>query len=135
MSPQILIIDDDPIMQHIISYLLNKRGYDVETAEDGVHACHKLESLTPDVICLDMKMPDITGVDLLRCIRDELRLSQVPVIMMSSDFLPDMLKEARELGISTWLSKPITSETLSEVIERILKEQRQADCNQTHSEL
>lgn len=105
----VLVVDDDPAIRRTLTVNLRARGYDVETAGDGRSALQAVSERMPDVVLLDLGLPDIDGVDVL----ERLRLtSRVPVIVVSARSEPDDKVEALDLGADDFITKPFSLEEL-----------------------
>jgi len=81
---RLLVVDDEPAIREVASALLASEGYDVSTAEDGMEALERLVEPLPDLVISDLKMPHMSGFELLRLVRE--RFPHVPVIAMSGEF-------------------------------------------------
>ncbi len=102
----ILIVDDLPAMSQLIARLLSSDGYRLEFAYNGAEALQKAEALSPDLILLDVMMPDIDGFEVCRRLRATPRLAEIPVIMVTA--LDDRASRIRglEAGADDFVSKP-----------------------------
>lgn len=109
----ILVVDDDPAILRTLSINLRARDYDVETAGDGRSALQIVDERLPDVILLDLGLPDIDGVTVLRQLRS---FTQVPVIVVSARSEPDDKVEALDLGADDFITKPFS---IDELLARI----------------
>ena len=101
----ILLIDDDKFVTTLYAAKLQSEGFVVDTAHSGEDAIEKLEKNCPDMIVLDLNMPGISGVELLRAIRAVPLFQQVPVIIFSSGYIRSLVDEAKTLGINKILAK------------------------------
>lgn len=116
---QILVIDDDITSLDIVSYLFEEKGYAVERCADGHAAIEFVKSHRPDILLVDLMMPQINGVETVREIR-ALGLSETPIIAFTAVDDPDVHAEAREAGCNEVLTKPLHPKKLLEKIERFL---------------
>lgn len=115
----ILIVDDQVGMLETITDILQDKGYNATTAEDGYTAIAKVRKRSFDVIFMDIKMPGINGVQTFREIK---KISpKTAVIMMTAYSVEDLVKEAIEEGAYTVIYKPFEIERVVETIERVLK--------------
>jgi two-component system, OmpR family, KDP operon response regulator KdpE len=101
--PHILIIDDDPDLLAVCRVGLDALGHDVHTAETGSDGLSETAIRPPDVIVLDLGLPDLDGVDVCKRIRS---WSQVPIVVLSADGSEDRKVEALEAGADDYLTKP-----------------------------
>lgn len=90
----ILFVEDDLVVQTAYRKRLEQAGFHVETAADGLEALKQLTRLVPDVVLLDLMLPKVNGVDVMRSIRRSPRLQKVPVIVLSTNSLLDGKSEA-----------------------------------------
>jgi CheY-like chemotaxis protein len=113
---RVLIADDDPVTRHLLTSLVRKEGCEVVVVEDGRQAYRLLQADADfKVGILDMMMPHLEGLDIIRYMRTEKRLQRIPVMMISAD--PDLQLMAKSFGAGAIvflpsLSTPISSKTL-----------------------
>jgi two-component system KDP operon response regulator KdpE len=105
----VLVVDDDPAIQRTLAIGLRARGYQVLPARDGRTAVEAVRDDDPDVVLLDLGLPDLSGVDVLRRIR---RHSQVPVIVLSARHGSDDKVEALDVGADDYVTKPFGMDEL-----------------------
>lgn len=117
---QILIVDDEPVWLKVLTQLLQMKGYTVKEAASGADALNTLKSYEPDLILLDVRMPDMNGFDLLDHIKKLPKLASKPVVFVSAmdDF--HAKKVARELGAADYILKPIDETEVNNVLEKYL---------------
>jgi DNA-binding response OmpR family regulator len=121
----ILIVDDEPGIGKVLRIKLNLSGYDVITTTSGAEAIELIRQRKPDVVLLDILMPDVTGMDVLDRVRT---FSQVPIIVFTGR--PDIFQIARKLGANDCIAKPFNPDLLLEKINTALKDNRcLTDCN------
>jgi chemosensory pili system protein ChpA (sensor histidine kinase/response regulator) len=125
-QPTIMVVDDSLTVRKITGRLLERQGYLVITARDGVEAMEKLQETIPDVMLVDIEMPRMDGFDLTRNVRGDARLKRVPIIMITSRTADKHQNYAREIGVNTFLGKPYQEEQLLGEINGFLKERRVA---------
>ena len=113
----VLIVDDDPFIVKLISLNLEARDYSVLTAGDGKAGLISALKNDPDLILLDVMMPIMNGLEMLKELR---QVSDIPVIIVSANGNQDIVDEARELGIECFISKPFKVEGLIETMDIIL---------------
>jgi DNA-binding response OmpR family regulator len=112
---RVLLVDDDQRILLFVRLKLMASGYDVITAMTGQGAVTMIESQKPDVLVLDLKMPGMGGLEVLRVLRTS---SKLPVIIISA--ATDLAEEAANLGADVYLPKPFSPNELVTRIERIL---------------
>jgi chemosensory pili system protein ChpA (sensor histidine kinase/response regulator) len=125
-QPTIMVVDDSLTVRKVTGRLLERQGYLVVTARDGVEAMEKLQEVVPDVMLVDIEMPRMDGFDLTRNVRADARLSRVPIIMITSRTADKHQTYAREVGVSYFLGKPYQEDDLLEKISGFLRERRAA---------
>ena len=116
-APLIMVVDDSITVRRVTQRLLQREGFRVSTAVDGLQALEKLQDELPDVILSDIEMPRMDGFDLLRNIRSSERLKDLPVIMITSRIAEKHREHARELGVNHYLGKPYSEEELLGLIK------------------
>ena len=115
---RVLVVDDDADARELISLVLSQAGYDVDSAADGFSALAKVSHYRPDAVVTDLRMPGMSGVDLLQRIR---RVhGDVPVILATGLETLDLCTAAESYGAVTCLEKPINLEELVWTIEMAL---------------
>jgi len=105
MKKKILIVEDDQIVANIYRNKFSVEGYQVEVALDGQSGMEMLNSFRPDAVVLDLMLPKMTGVDLMKQIRSQSDFQQLPVIVFSNTYLTNMVQEAWKAGATKCLSK------------------------------
>ncbi len=119
MKARILIVDDDPAINDGCGQVLTRQGYEVSQAESGSRAWSLVDQYDFDLILLDLKLPDINGLDLLRRIRS--RDTMVPVVMITAYGTVQNAVEAMRMGADDFLPKPFEPDELRFVVQRTLK--------------
>nr|WP_041296655.1 Hpt domain-containing protein [Janthinobacterium sp. Marseille] len=112
----VMVVDDSLTVRRVTQRLLTREGYQVVLAKDGVDALQHLQSVTPDVMLVDIEMPRMDGFDLTRNIRDDERTRDIPIIMITSRTASKHRNYAMELGVNEYLGKPYQEDVLLELI-------------------
>jgi len=116
----ILVVDDHESMRWIIKQALNDLGFkNVEMADDGSTALPKLKSGKFDFLVSDWNMPKMQGIDLLKAVRSDSELSDLPVLMIAEEAKKAEILEAARSGVSDYVIKPFNRETLKAKIENV----------------
>lgn len=102
---KILIIEDDQIVANIYRNKFSIEGFEVEIAHDGVAGLDTIHEFKPDAVVLDLMLPKMTGVDLMKKIRSEADFQKLPIIVFSNTYLTNMVQEAWKAGATKCLSK------------------------------
>ncbi|HPC59179.1 MAG TPA: response regulator [Verrucomicrobiota bacterium] len=122
MGKSILLVDDDPLVRRIYQEGLQKQGFEVVCAEDGLKAVQMLRVSAPDLAVLDLMMPKFGGVDVLKFIRADEHLKELPVVVLSNLYMDEMAQQAAALGPQKALLKiRCTPAALAAVIREILE--------------
>lgn len=116
----VMIVDDSVTVRKVTSRLMERQGWEVTTAKDGVEAVNYLQDMYPDVMLLDIEMPRMDGFEVLRTIRRDERLKDLPVIMITSRTGEKHKQQAMELGVNSYLGKPFQEANLLKTIEEVL---------------
>jgi len=117
--PEILVVDDEPGIRELMSEILQEEGYEVRLAENGSAARAALEDKVPDLVLLDIWMPDVDGVTLLKEWKMQGRLT-MPVVMMSGHGTVHTAVEATRLGAFDYLEKPVAYKQLLETVKKAI---------------
>lgn len=118
---KILVVDDFPTMRRIVKTLLKQNGFSNFTeAEDGVQAMKLLESHGDfEFIVSDWNMPNMTGLELLKTVRATPKLKHLPFLMVTAEAEKENIIEAVKSGVSNYVVKPFTGQTLKEKLDKI----------------
>lgn len=103
-SNHILVVDDEEDVRDLLSRFLTRRGYEVDTAADGEAALEAVAQEKPDIVLLDIKLPKLSGLDVLERLRDE--ASDVAIITMSGVADENTARRSLELGAADFVTKP-----------------------------
>ncbi len=123
----VLIIDDDPNIRHFIRVVLTDSGYQADCAVNGVQAMTMLANNSPDLICLDLYLPDISGLDLLRQIRADAAFKDIPIVVITVSNDRDTKLECLKSGANEFLHKPLDYAELSTRVSNLLRVKRYGD--------
>ena len=116
-----LVVDDFSTMRRIIKNLLHDLGYsNVTEADDGKTALPMLQAGTFDFLITDWNMPGMPGLDLIKAVRADPRLTKMPVLMLTAEAKRDQIIEAAQAGVNGYVIKPFTAEILKEKLDKIL---------------
>lgn len=117
---KILAVDDDKFIVMVIRVNLEFEGYEVIEAYDGVQALEMIESENPDLVVLDIMMPEMNGWDVLSRIRENPKTEDLPVIMLTALAQDRDIEEATLRGADVYLTKPFEPEELILTVKRML---------------
>jgi two-component system, chemotaxis family, chemotaxis protein CheY len=121
-SMKIMVVDDMSTMRRIVKNLLKQLGFaNVDEAENGQEALIKLRADKFGFVVSDWNMPVMSGIELLRAIRADEGLKTIPVLMVTAEAQKENIIEAVQAGVSNYVVKPFTAETLQEKMGKIFK--------------
>ncbi len=118
LAPLVLVVDDSLTVRRVTQRLLAREGYRVALAKDGMEGLEKLAEERPAVLLSDIEMPRMDGFDLVRNLRSDPRLADLPVIMITSRIAQKHRDYAAELGVDHYLGKPYSEEDLLSLVAR-----------------
>ena len=121
-SPKVLVVDDSISMRRAVEGALASVGYDVRVARDGVEALGMMLADLPDAMVLDIEMPRLDGFELLSVINGNEALARVPVVILTSRAAEKHHRQALELGVRGYLTKPCPDDVLLTTLQRVLRE-------------
>jgi chemosensory pili system protein ChpA (sensor histidine kinase/response regulator) len=116
-----LVVDDSLTMRKVLSRVLEREDFDVITANDGIDAIQKLQLITPDIILTDIEMPRMDGFEFSRHVRDNDKMANIPLIIISSRTAEKHRNFAKDLGVNAFLGKPVQDEELIAQVNELLK--------------
>lgn len=119
-SPMVIVIDDDPIMQRLITNLLTREGYQVQAVNSVSRALDLIAKQPPDVVLCDLVLPLTSGLDFLRHCQETPALRHLPVVIVSATSEEAKIAEALALGAVAHLPKPFSQAQLSSIVSRAL---------------
>ncbi|MDR2128711.1 MAG: Hpt domain-containing protein, partial [Burkholderiaceae bacterium] len=117
-APLVLVVDDSITVRRVTQRLLQREGYRVALANDGLQGLERLQQERPQVVLSDIEMPRMDGFDFVRNIRADEKLKDLPVIMITSRIAEKHRDHAHELGVDHYLGKPYSEEDLLSLIEQ-----------------
>ena len=124
MAHRILVVDDSPFIHELVKDILDREGYEVERAMNGHEAMVSIGENPPDLILLDIIMPEMSGYQVCRLIRSDDRLKNLPIVMMTAKDTQKDRFWGLEVGADAYITKPIEEKNLLETISSLLKEAR-----------
>ncbi|RIX84058.1 hybrid sensor histidine kinase/response regulator [Acidovorax cavernicola] len=120
--PLVLVVDDSITVRRVTQRLLQREGYRVSLAADGLQALERLQQERPAVVLSDIEMPRMDGFDLARNIRADVALAELPIIMITSRIAEKHRDYARDLGVNHYLGKPYSEEELLRLVRAYTSE-------------
>jgi DNA-binding response OmpR family regulator len=117
----VLLVEDDPDIRRVMAIKLRHAGIEVLEAGDGDMGMKMVEEYTPDLICLDLNLPVISGYEILRRMRKQAHLAKVPVLIVSARDSLDDHAIAQELGVTGYILKPFKPRVLLSKVKECLR--------------
>lgn len=124
---KILQVDDESDVLDILSIFLGRAGYETCEALGGEEAIAKAKAERPDMIILDILMPEMDGFEVMRELKKDEATARIPIMVLTAKTGEEDRRKGRELGATRYVSKPFTEESLLSEVKRTLGEQRYAD--------
>lgn len=120
-KPRALVVDDSLTMRKVLGRLMEREGFEVLVAKDGMDALQLLQSVTPDIILTDIEMPRMDGFGLSRNIRDDARTAKTPLIMISSRTADKHQNLAKDIGVDAFFGKPVHDDELIAKVNELVR--------------
>lgn len=120
MRGKLLIVDDQKGVRRLLEELFKREGWEVDTAGDGLEALARVEARVPDLIIMDVKMPNMNGLEATQAILQE--NSDIPIILMTAYGEIEVVKQALEAGVKRCISKPFDIMGLRDIVDQLMME-------------
>ncbi|USN53733.1 MAG: response regulator [Candidatus Nomurabacteria bacterium] len=114
---KVLIVEDEKMLADMYGTKFSMEGYEVEKANDGAAGLEKAKTMQPDIILLDVIMPKMDGFTVLKALKEESRLKDTPVILLTNLGQDDDVKKGKELGANDYYVK--SNHSPSEIVEKV----------------
>jgi two-component system, cell cycle response regulator DivK len=121
MSKKVLIVEDNELNMKLFHDLLEAHGYDTLGTKDGLKALDLAREHRPDLILMDIQLPEVSGLEVTKWIKDDDELSSIPIVAVTAFAMRGDEERIREGGCEAYLSKPITVTTFIETVQRFLE--------------
>jgi DNA-binding response OmpR family regulator len=118
---RILVCDDDPVILRLIEVNLDLEGFDVVTANRGEDAIAKAAKMKPDLILLDLMMPEMSGWELAERLQNQEASSNIPIVFLSARTQEDDRRRGEELGVAGYITKPFDPADLVATIRKLMQ--------------
>ncbi|MEM7410256.1 MAG: response regulator [Myxococcota bacterium] len=126
MAQRILVVDDEPDLLELVRINLSQAGFEVETADTGSQALEKLRAAPPDLMILDLMLPDLSGTEVCRQVRADVALSETPIIMLTAKADEVDRVVGLELGADDYVTKPFSPRELTLRARAVLRRRQPA---------
>ncbi len=120
MGTRVLVVDDNPDSLVIVRGLLEPRGYEVEEASSGPQALELIRARRPDIVLLDVMMPEMSGLEVLQKIKENPETALLPVILVTAKTADEDVVQGYQYGADYYITKPFTGHQLIYGIELVL---------------
>ena len=120
VQSKIVIVEDEPDTAEMFAEMMRMSGYQIYKAYNGTSAVALISKEKPAAVVLDLMMPDLSGLEVLRFIREDPEISDIPVIVVSAKSLPSDIKNGLEAGASVYLTKPVGYLDLKAAVENAI---------------
>ncbi len=120
MSKTIMTVDDSTSIRQMVSFTLKNAGFNVLEATDGKDAIAKLDGKPVDMMFVDLNMPNMDGIELIRNVRSNSAYKFIPLIMLTTESQADKKQEGKAAGATGWIVKPFKPEQLISVVKKVL---------------
>lgn len=120
LNMKVMIVDDFATMRRILRNILKQIGFkNIIEADDGKNALKELKKEKVDLIMCDWNMPEMPGIELLKNVRSDDELKDIPFVMVTAEAQKDNIVEAVKSGVSNYVVKPFTAETITEKLNKV----------------
>lgn len=117
MVKRVMVVEDEPNISEAIRYILTRNGWQVDVNNDGTSAVHALRAAPPDLLILDVMLPEISGFEILEQLRQDARTQSLPVLMLTAKGQQADRAMAQQLGVSRFMTKPFANSELVAAVE------------------
>jgi two-component system, cell cycle response regulator DivK len=117
----ILVVDDNPSNLKLFAFLLALPGYEVSTAANAEQALHVLSALVPDLIIMDLQLPDVDGLTLTRQLKADPRMTGVPIVAVTASAMKGDEEKAWAAGVDGYMSKPVEKRAFRAMVASYLE--------------
>lgn len=122
MTWSVLVVDDEPLTQDLLRLMLEPAGFRVTGADDGLEALRKVKENQPDIMILDVMMPDMDGIAVCKTLREDATTANMPIIMFSGKTHLNAIEEGLGAGANRYLAKPMSRTDLIQNLREVLAE-------------
>lgn len=121
MPKKILIVEDNELNMKLFSDLLDAHGYETSQAREGLKAISMAKEVKPDLILMDIQLPEVSGLEVTKWIKDDEELANIPIIAVTAFAMRGDEKRIRDGGCEDYISKPITITSFLSTIRKFVK--------------
>jgi DNA-binding response OmpR family regulator len=117
------VVDDDPVILRLIEVNLDLEGFEVVTADRGAEAVDKAREFAPDLILLDLMMPEVSGWEIAERLQEDAKTKDIPLVFLSARTQDEDRKRGEDLGVAGYVTKPFDPAELVSTIRKLTKRQ------------
>jgi len=129
-TKKVIIVEDEPDTAEMFAEMMRLSGYHVLKSYGGTPAGDIIAREKPDVVVLDLMMPDLSGIDVLRFVRNDPQLSTTPIVVVSAKSMPSDIKDGMDAGASVYLTKPVSFNDLQRAVQNAIQNVKETSpCN------
>lgn len=121
MTPSVLVVDDEEMTRNLLRLMLERTGFEILEAEDGLKALEMVTEHLPDVLLLDVMMPNMDGFAVCEAVRNQVETADIPIILLSARTSEDFVQRGLEAGANRYLGKPIGRDELVRTLREVLQ--------------
>jgi two-component system, cell cycle response regulator DivK len=126
MAKSILVVEDNELNMKLFHDLLEAQGYDVLQSQDGMEALKLARTHRPDLILMDIQLPEVSGLEVTKWLKEDEELRSIPVIAVTAFAMKGDEEKIREGGCEAYISKPISVASFLETVEKYLNQDQSA---------
>lgn len=119
-TKKILVVDDDPYILMSLEFLMKKNGFEVMVARNGTEALDIVEKQVPDIVLLDIMMPDVDGYAICKHIKSSKKLKEAKIVFMSAKSKETDIRKGYDLGASLYVTKPFSTRQLLKQVQELI---------------
>jgi len=121
MPKKVLIVEDNELNMKLFSDLLDAHGFETEQTSEGLKAISMAKQFKPDLILMDIQLPEVSGLEVTKWIKDDKTLADIPIIAVTAFAMKGDEKRIRDGGCEAYISKPINVSSFLETIRKFIK--------------
>ena len=118
-APRVLLVEDERHIVESLSFVLEREGFEVSAAADGESALERLRAERPDVLVLDVMLPKLGGLEVLKLVRADAALRTLPVVVLTARGRPHDRRMAEEIGVEAFMTKPFANQEVVDAVRRL----------------
>lgn len=123
---KVLVVEDNPLNMKLFCDLLDAFGFEAVKSEDGLRAVEMAKDIHPDLIIMDIQLPDVSGLDLARWIKDDETVRDIPILAVTAFAMRQDEEDVREAGCEAYMTKPIAMGSFIKKVEELTSRKERA---------